>query len=125
MAAALRHLPPHETCARSRMILRRRSLRVLAIILVVIAAGVLTAVLLLRRGRAPEAVRLLPEADAVVFIDVQSLRRLGAFSSEATTREPEYEEFVRATGFQFERDLDAAAFAIHAAQSPTASSAQP
>jgi hypothetical protein len=28
-------------------------------------------------------------------------------------REPEYQEFVRETGFEFERDLDKAAFAIH------------
>jgi hypothetical protein len=27
--------------------------------------------------------------------------------------EPEYEQFIQATGFQFERDLDQAAFAIH------------
>ena len=98
------------------MILRRRSVRVFAIVVLVLAAGVLTAVLLLRRGRAPEAVRLLPEADAVVYFDVQALRALGAFSGGNATREPEYEEFVRATGFQFERDLDAAAFAVHAAR---------
>jgi hypothetical protein len=99
------------------MMLRRRSVRVLAIVVLVLAAGVLTAVLLLRRGRAPEAVRLLPEADAVVYFDVQGLRALGAFSGGNATREAEYEEFVRATGFQFERDLDAAAFAVHAAKS--------
>ena len=98
------------------MILRRRSVRVLTILLLVLAIGGLTAVLLLRRGREPEAVRLLPEADAVVYFDVKSLRAIGAFASESVTREPEYEEFVRATGFQFERDLDAAAFALHAAK---------
>ncbi|MDP9268302.1 MAG: hypothetical protein M3P27_08255 [Acidobacteriota bacterium] len=98
------------------MMLRRRTVRVLAVVVLVLAAGALTAVLLLRRGRAPEAVRLLPEADAVVYFDVQALRTLGAFSGTAATREPEYEEFVRATGFQFERDLDAAAFAVHAAK---------
>ncbi len=90
------------------MILRRRSVRVLAVLLLVIAAAVLTAVLLLRRGRAPEAVRLLPEADAV------------AFSSEKVTREPEYEQFVAETGIQFERDLDEVAFAVHAAKSSPA-----
>jgi len=29
------------------------------------------------------------------------------------SREPEYQKFVEETGFQFERDLDQAAFAIH------------
>src|SRR4029079_4619988 len=116
-------IPPPRRVVRApspHMMLRRRSVRVFAIVLVVLAAGVLTAVLVLRRGRAQEAVRLLPEADAVVYFDVQSLRRLGAFSSETTAREPEYEEFVRATGFQFERDLDAAAFAVHAASTTPA-----
>lgn len=95
------------------MTLRRRSLRVLAILLVVLALAAL-AIVWLRRARSPEAVRLLPEADAVVYFDVRTLRTLGAFSSAAIAREPEYEEFVRATGFQFERDLDQAAFAVHA-----------
>jgi len=106
------------------MMLRRRSVRVLAIVVLVLAAAVLTAVLLLRRGRAPEAVRLLPEADAVIYFDVKSLRTLGAFSSTTIAHEAEYEEFVRATGIQFERDLDEAAFAVHAAKAtptPTAS----
>ncbi len=104
------------------MMLRRRTLRVLAVLLVVIAAAILAAVLLLRRGRAPEAVRLLPDADAVVYFDVKALRTLGAFSSETPTREPEYEQFVRETGFVFERDLDSAAFAVHAAKNPPAGS---
>ena len=95
------------------MILRRRSLRVLAIVLLVVAAAVF-AVVWLRRARAPESVRLLPEADAVVYLDVKTLRTLGAFGEGHISREPEYEEFVRATGFQFERDLEEAAFAIHA-----------
>ncbi|MBI2677978.1 MAG: hypothetical protein HYX28_04300 [Candidatus Koribacter versatilis] len=102
---------------------RRRSLRVIAILLLVIAAGVLTAVLLLRRGRAPESVRLLPEADAVVYFDVQTMRRLGAFSNEKVTREPEYEQFVGESGIQFERDLDEVAFAVHAAKSSPAGAA--
>ena len=99
------------------MMLRRRSVRVLAIVLVVLALAVVT-VVWLRRTRSPESVRLLPEADAVVYFDVKTLRTLGAFSGGQVSREAEYEEFVRATGFQFERDLDEAAFAIHAAKTP-------
>lgn len=99
------------------MILRRRSLRVLAILLLVVAVAVV-AVVWLRRVRSPEAVRLLPEADAVIYVDVKTLRTLGAFSGASIVREPEYEEFVRATGFQFERDLDQVAFAVHAGKAP-------
>src|SRR5947207_8299061 len=102
------------------MIFRRRSVRVFAILLLAIAAGLFAAVWLLHRGRAPEAVRLLPEADAVVYFDVKTLRTLGAFSSEKVTREPEYEQFVAETGIQFERDLDEVAFAVHAAKNSPA-----
>jgi len=31
----------------------------------------------------------------------------------AGSRDPEYQKFIEETGFQFERDLDQAAFAIH------------
>lgn len=98
------------------MILRRRSVRILAILLVVAALAAL-AIVWLRRARSPEAVRLLPEADAVIYLDVKTLRALGAFSGGQISREPEYEEFVRETGFQFERDLDEVAFAVHASKS--------
>ena len=33
------------------------------------------------------------------------------------SRDPEYEKFIQETGFEFERDLDQAAFAIHYPQS--------
>lgn len=102
---------------------RRRSLRVIAILLLVIAAGIFAVVWLLHRGRAPESVRLLPEADAVVYLDVQTMRALGAFSNEKVTREPEYEQFVSETGIQFEHDLDEVAFAVHAAKSSPAGAA--
>lgn len=102
------------------MSLRRHSLRLLlatVLVLVMAVGGVLW--WWLRRARAPEAVRLLPAAAAVVYIDVKNLRRLGAFPGEATvSREPEYEQFVRETGFQFERDLEEAAFAVHAGRAP-------
>ena len=31
----------------------------------------------------------------------------------AVSHDPEYERFIRETGFQFERDLDEGAFAVH------------
>jgi hypothetical protein len=103
------------------MSFRRRTARVLAILLL-LALIALGAFWWLRRARAPESVRLLPEADAVVYFDVQTLRTLGAFSGGPVSHEPDYEEFVRATGIQFERDLDEAAFAVHAGAAPAAGS---
>jgi hypothetical protein len=92
-----------------------------------LAALAVVALYWLHRAHAPESVRLLPDADAYVYFDVQTLRTLGAFPNTPVSREPEYEDFVRQTGFQFERDLDEAAFAIHSggAQPPQAPGASP
>jgi hypothetical protein len=84
-----------------------------AVAIVVIAGGILTAVLLRKRA-APDAVRLLPESDAVLYINLEPVRLLTDIAKHPPKeREPQYEEFVRETGFEFERDLDKAAFAIH------------
>lgn len=86
---------------------------VVVTIIVFFAAAVLAA--LLHRGVAPEAARLLPDADGFVYVNLKSIRLLTSFSSQPSlTKDPEYQKFVDATGFEFERDLDHAAFAIHA-----------
>ncbi len=92
--------------------LRRRQIVLVVVVLVVIAAAI-TALLLLRRGRPPEAARLLPAADAYFYIDLTPLRTAGLFKSSPENVDPDYAQFVRDTGFQFERDLDEAAFAVH------------
>src|SRR6516164_2423464 len=92
---------------------RRKQLWVALAVVVVIAGGILTAVLLRKRA-APDAVRLLPESDAVLYINLEPVRLLTDIAKHPPKeREPQYEEFVRETGFEFERDLDKAAFAIH------------
>jgi len=84
-----------------------------AVAIVVIAGGIVTAVLL-RKHAAPDAVRLLPESDAVLYINMEPIRILTDIAKNPPKeREPQYEEFVHETGFEFERDLDRAAFAIH------------
>ena len=84
-----------------------------AVAVVVIAGGIVTAVLL-RRGAAPDAVRLLPQCDAIVYINLAPIRLFtGLGKNIPQSRDPQYEDFVRETGFEFERDLDKAAFAVH------------
>ncbi len=93
--------------------MRRRWVPVLLAAAVVAAALMIFAVL--RRSAPPEAARLLPAADGVLYIDVSLLRRLGVFSH--TSDKPtgtEYDSFLNQTDFHFERDLDEAAFALHA-----------
>ncbi len=86
----------------------------------VVAAAIGLAVYLRKRA-APEPARLLPDSDAVLYFNLKTVRRLTNFgSTPVVQREPEYEDFVRATGFQFERDLNEAAFAVHITHKPPA-----
>ncbi|HEY7617707.1 MAG TPA: hypothetical protein VH744_12950 [Terriglobales bacterium] len=93
------------------MRIRRSFPIVLAVTLVAVAVAL---VVVLRKHAPPEPARLLPGADGFVYINLRAIRRAN-FGAQlpAVSREPEYEQFVQATGFQFERDLDEAAFAIH------------
>src|SRR5262245_65413125 len=103
--------------------MRRRRLLIAIAVVLVLAAGI-GLLVWLRSRSAPEAVRLLPEGDAVIYVNLRPLRTATSLSSlPEAQRAPEYEEFVRGTGFQFERDLDQAAFAVHlpgSAQNPDA-----
>jgi hypothetical protein len=93
------------------MRIRRRLPIVLAVLLV--AAAVALAVVL-RKHAPPEPARLLPGADGFVYVDLQWMRRANVTGElPPVPHDPEYEQFIQATGFQFERDLDEAAVAIH------------
>ncbi len=99
---------------------RRRNLFVVLVAVVVVAAAIGLAVYLRKRA-APEPARLLPDSDAVLYFNLKTVRRLTDFGSKPVAqREAEYEDFVRATGFQFERDLNEAAFAVHITRRPPA-----
>jgi hypothetical protein len=90
----------------------RRRVPVLLAVLAVAAA--LTAVVQLRRRAPPEAARLLPGADGFLYVNLKWLRTLKAIGQlPAVPHDPDYERFIQETGFQFERDLDEAAFAVH------------
>jgi hypothetical protein len=89
----------------------KRTLPLLLAVLI-IAAAVVTAVQL-RKHAPPEAARLLPSADAFVYADFNWLHRITSAPLPAVSRDPEYEQFVRETGFEFERDLESVAVAVH------------
>ena len=93
--------------------MRKRTIPlVIAVVAVVFA---IAAAVLLRRRAAPEPARLLPEADAYVYVNLKPLRLAGIIGKNPPpAADLDYEQFVRQTGFQFERDLDEAAFAVHA-----------
>jgi hypothetical protein len=105
----------------------------IALAVVVVGAAVTLAVQL-RKHAPPEPARLLPGADAFIYADFAWARRANggklAFpgsqslgsqnpssqnpgSQNPVAHDPEYERFIQETGFDFERDLDAVAFAVH------------
>lgn len=90
----------------------RRSLPI--VLSVIVVAAVLALLVQLRKHAPPEPARLLPGADGFFYVNLQWLRRANlAGNLPPVSHDPEYEQFIQATGFQFERDLDEAAFAIH------------
>ena len=93
--------------------MRRRRLPIL-VVLLALAAAIAVGFYYWRKGP-PEAVRLLPESDAVMYVDFGLLRRAGVFERMGpVSEEPEYQRFVAESGFRFERDLDELAIAVHA-----------
>ncbi|HTM88921.1 MAG TPA: hypothetical protein VL155_12010 [Terriglobales bacterium] len=98
----------------------RRRTRLTILIVVLIAAG-LAAIVLLRSQAPPEPARLLPGAEAFAYVDLKWVRRLNHLGQvPPVPHDPEYDEFIRQTGFQFEQDLDEAAFALHYPGTPEA-----
>jgi hypothetical protein len=83
-------------------------------------AAALAAVVFLRKHAPPEPARLLPAGDGFVYVDLKWMRRADiARHLPAVSHDPEYEQFIQATGFQFERDLQETAVAVHYASPAT------
>jgi hypothetical protein len=90
----------------------KRRLPVLVGFLLVVAA--LTLIVQLRKHAPPEAARLLPGADGFVYADLKWMRLADVAGTLPSVRhDPDYEQFIQATGFEFEHDLQEAAVAIH------------
>jgi hypothetical protein len=80
---------------------------------VVVILLLLAVALYLRIKAPPEAARLLPESDGIVYLNLRPIRAVTHFDQHPVTHDPEYQSFIDATGIQLERDLDEAAFAMH------------
>jgi hypothetical protein len=100
--------------------MHKRTRYSLLLILVLIAA--LAVALFLKKEAPPEAARLLPESDAIVYVNLKPVRSATHFDREWSKRpvalSPDYQHFIDATGIVFERDLDAVAFALHRMDDP-------
>jgi hypothetical protein len=79
---------------------------------------VLAAAIYLRFKAPPEAARLLPESDGIIFVNLRPIRALLHGDAKPVTRAPEYQAFIDATGIDWERDLEEAAVALHRMPDP-------
>jgi hypothetical protein len=91
----------------------RRTLLVVAAVLVLLALAIF-----LRSKAPPEAARLLPESDGIFYVNLKPVRTFFKAGLKPPRRVPEYEQFVEATGIDWERDLDEAAIALHRMPDP-------
>ena len=86
----------------------RRTLLIVAAVLALLAVAVF-----LRSKAPPEAARLLPESDGIVYIDLKPIRTLFHEDFKPPQRVPEYQQFIESIGIDPERDLDQVAIALH------------
>jgi len=96
--------------------MRKRTRYSLLVVLALVAA--LIAAVWLRKTAPPEVARLLPESDAILYVNLKPIRLATHFDRTAVQRSPDYQGFVDATGIVPERDLDAFAFALHRMDNP-------
>ncbi len=96
--------------------MRRRTRYSLLLMLALMVA--LIVALILRKAAPPEAARLLPESDAIVYANLKPLRAVTHFDRTQVVRSPDYQQFIDATGIVPERDLDSVAFALHRMDDP-------
>ena len=79
---------------------------------------VLAAAVYLRFKAPPEAARLLPESDGIVYVNLRPLRGVLRKDLKPVVRAPEYQQFIDATGIDWERDLQEVAVALHRMPDP-------
>lgn len=91
----------------------RRTLLVVAGVVLLLAVAIF-----LRSKAPPEAARLLPESDGILYFNLKPVRTFLHKDLKPPTRAPEYQQFVDATGVDWERDLDSAAIALHRMPDP-------
>ncbi len=94
----------------------RRKRFTIGIVLIVLL--LLAGAIYLRKIAPPEAARLLPESDGIIYLNFRAIRTAAHFSDHPVQHAPEYQRFIDATGIRFERDLDDAAFALHQMPNP-------
>lgn len=91
----------------------RRTLLIVAAVLLMLAVAIF-----LRSKAPPEAARLLPESDGIIYINLKPIRAFFHKDLKPPARVPDYQQFVDATGIDWERDLDQVAIGLHRMPDP-------
>jgi hypothetical protein len=102
--------------------IRRRTRITIAVVVVILL--LLAVALYLRMKSPPEAARLLPESDGIVYLNLRPIRAVTHFDQHPVNHDPDYQSFIDATGIQFEHDLDQVAFAMHRMPNPAGPNGQ-
>jgi hypothetical protein len=79
---------------------------------------VLAAAIYLRFKAPPEAARLLPESDGILYVNVHQLRSLLHNGLKPVAHSAEYQNLIDAIGNDPERDLEEVAIAVHRMEAP-------
>ena len=95
--------------------MRKRTIYTLLAVLAFVCA--LAVALYLRQKAPPEAARLLPESDAIIFLSVKPVRLATHFDQKPFTPNS-FKDFIDATGILPERDIDNVAVALHRMPDP-------
>ena len=78
----------------------------------------LAVAIFLRSKAPPEAARLLPESDGILYVDLKPFHTFLHKDLVPPRRVPEYQQFVDAIGFDWEHDLDEVAIGLHRMPDP-------
>jgi hypothetical protein len=92
----------------------RRTLAVVAAVLLLLAVAIF-----LRSKAPPEAARLLPESDGILYVNLKPFHAFLHKDLKPPRRVPEYEQFVQGIGFDWEQDLDQVAIGLHRMPDPS------
>jgi hypothetical protein len=91
----------------------RLTVAIVSIFLLLLAGAIY-----LRRKAPPEAARLLPESDGIVYLSLRPIRAATHFDKHPVQYAPDYQQFIDRTGIVPERDLEEAAFSLHRMPNP-------
>jgi hypothetical protein len=91
----------------------RRTLWTVAAVVLALAAAVF-----LRSKAPPEAARLLPESDGILYFNLRPVRAYFHKDLKPPQHSADYQQFIDAIGIEPEHDLDEAAIALHRMADP-------